>query len=83
MCSWSIAQTGLDCKYRRMTNSTAHAAAFPEVLTVDEAAKVLRISRQSAYQAVRAGEIPTVRIGRRLLVPRAQLEQMLGVTQEG
>lgn len=60
-----------------MTNSPVHAAPFPEVLTVDEAAQFLRISRQSAYQAVRAGEIPVVKIGRRLLVPRAALERML------
>lgn len=48
-----------------------------QVLTVDEAAKMLRISRGSAYQACRAGEIPTISIGRRLLVPRAALDAML------
>ena len=54
------------------------------VLTVEQAAKYLSISRGSAYQACRAGEIPTIRIGRRLLVPRAQLEAMLrGQTGEG
>ena len=47
------------------------------VLTVEEAAKYLSISRGSAYQACQAGEIPTIRIGRRLLVPRAQLEAIL------
>ena len=47
------------------------------VLTVDEAAALLRISRQSAYQAVRAGELPTVKIGRRILVLRHALERML------
>jgi excisionase family DNA binding protein len=52
------------------------------VLTVEEAAQVLRISRQSAYQAARAGELPTVKIGRRLLVPRARLEQMLGLNDD-
>lgn len=47
------------------------------VLTVEEAAKALRISRGSAYSAVERGDIPTIRIGRRLLVPRARLEAML------
>jgi excisionase family DNA binding protein len=47
------------------------------VLTVEEAAELLRISRWSAYQAVRAGELPTIRVGRRILVPRRRLEQML------
>lgn len=47
------------------------------VLTIEEAATMLRISRQSAYEAARRGEIPTVRIGRRLLVPRRRLERLL------
>jgi len=47
------------------------------VLTVEEAAQVLRLSRGSAYEAVRRGDIPTLRIGRRLLVPRAALLRML------
>ena len=48
------------------------------VLTVEEAAVVLRLSRGTAYEAVRRGDIPTIRIGRRLLVPRARLMAMLG-----
>lgn len=47
------------------------------VLTVEEAAKLLRISRGSAYEAARTGQLPTIRIGRRLLVPRVQLRAML------
>ena len=46
-------------------------------VTVDEAAKILGISRNSAYEAVRRGEIPTIRLGRRILVPRSKLEEML------
>jgi excisionase family DNA binding protein len=45
--------------------------------TVEEAAEPLGIARASAYQAARRGELPTVKIGRRLLVPRQRLEQML------
>jgi excisionase family DNA binding protein len=48
-----------------------------EVLTVEEAATVLRISRTLAFAAVRDGELPSVRIGRRVLVPRARLEAFL------
>jgi excisionase family DNA binding protein len=39
-------------------------------VTVTQAAVMLGISRTSAYERVRRGEIPTVRLGRRLLVPR-------------
>jgi len=47
------------------------------VLTVEEAAVILRISRGSAYVAARNGDLPTIKIGKRLLVPRARLEAML------
>ena len=46
-------------------------------LTVDEAALRLGIGRNAAYDAVKCGEIPSIRIGRRLLVPVAALERML------
>ena len=52
--------------------------ALPAVLTVDEVAVALRISRGLAFAAVRAGTIPHVRIGRRILVPRAALVALLG-----
>lgn len=45
--------------------------------TVEQAAAVLNISRGLAYQAARDGKIPTLRIGRRLLVSRRALEKLL------
>jgi excisionase family DNA binding protein len=45
--------------------------------TVVEAAKLLGLSRMAAYAAVSTKEIPSLRIGRRVLVPRAALERML------
>jgi excisionase family DNA binding protein len=56
--------------------------ALPPVLTVEEAATVLRISRGSAYEAVRTGELPHVRIGRSIRVPRAALLALIGCEQE-
>jgi excisionase family DNA binding protein len=53
-------------------------------LTVEEAAEVLSIGRASAYAAAGDGDLPTVRIGRRLLVPVAGLRRMLGeIDQSG
>jgi len=46
-------------------------------LTVEETAKLLGIGRQLAYDRVKTGEIPVIRIGRRLLVPRSALEKLL------
>ena len=45
--------------------------------TIVEVAKVLGIGRNQAYEAARRGEIPSIRIGKRLLVPLAALERML------
>ena len=52
-----------------------------KTLTIEEAAQELGISRNGAYQAAGRGELPTIRIGRRLLVPRAALAQMLGTVE--
>ena len=47
------------------------------VFTVEEARKLLGLSRALMYQAVTSGVIPSIRIGRRILIPKALLEQML------
>lgn len=47
------------------------------VMTVESAAKALHISRNLAYEAVRRGEIPSVRVGKRYLIPRRALERFL------
>ena len=46
-------------------------------MTIEEAAAALNISRGLAYRAARDGRIPTIRIGRRLLVSRRALERLL------
>jgi excisionase family DNA binding protein len=49
-----------------------------QVCSVEEAGRVLGIGGSAAYEAVRRGEIPAIRLGRRIVVPRAALERMLG-----
>ena len=46
-------------------------------VTIREAAKLLGISRNLCYDAVAKGQIPAVRVGRRLLVPRVALQNLL------
>jgi excisionase family DNA binding protein len=46
-------------------------------LTVAQAAKLLGISRNSAYEAAKRGQLPILKIGSRILVPRVALEEML------
>ena len=60
----------------------ASLADMPEVLTIEETASLLRIGRTSAYQAARAGELPVIRLGRKLLVPRRGLEVLLGANND-
>ena len=47
------------------------------VLTATEAARLLRIGRATCYEQIRQGVIPSIRIGRRILVPRAALMHKL------
>lgn len=49
----------------------------PATMTVSEAAALLGISRSSAYECVRLGSIPSIRLGRRIVVPRHALQQLL------
>jgi excisionase family DNA binding protein len=51
-------------------------------LTVEETARLLGISRWLVQQAVRRGELPVVRIGRRILIPRKRLEAVLAGSGE-
>jgi excisionase family DNA binding protein len=51
---------------------------LPAVLTIEEAAAELRIGRTAAYQAARRGELPVIKIGRTLRVPRHRLDALLG-----
>jgi excisionase family DNA binding protein len=48
------------------------------VFSVEEAAYLLNISRALAYELVARGEIPSIRLGRRIVIPRRQLEVLLG-----
>ena len=49
----------------------------PLTLTVGEAAKILRLSRAFTYELVARGELPCVRFGRRIVIPRVAIERIL------
>ncbi len=46
-------------------------------LTIEEMSLTLGIGRNSAYEAVKRGDIPSIRIGRRILVPTKALDNLL------
>lgn len=56
--------------------STQHQSA---TMSVEQAGTLLGISRRSAYRAASAGHLPTIRLGRRLLVPTYKLYALLGI----
>lgn len=65
--------------------STHNRLPDPEVtpwLSIPEAGAVFGLSRAASYQAAQRGEIPTIRLGKRLLVPTARLRAMLGLGME-
>jgi excisionase family DNA binding protein len=58
-------------------STTGPVTTGRKTISVEEAGKRLGISRNTAYEAARKGQIPTLRIGRLLLVPEAAFERML------
>jgi excisionase family DNA binding protein len=50
-------------------------------LNVTEAAHLLNLSRNSAYQGVKRNEIPHIKVGKRILIPREALKRLLEAGQ--
>ena len=50
---------------------------LPDVLNVDEVAEFLRLGRSSVYEAIRQREIPSVRIGKRILISKRALRRIV------
>jgi len=63
----------------RLTRRARTLAKDDSRLAIDvpEAGALLGLSRNGAYQAAAAGTLPTIRVGRRILVPRAALMRLL------
>jgi len=59
----------------------AELIASRPVVTVEEAAKILRISRATAYSLVKAGQLGAIRISkRRIIIPWKAIEDLLAST---
>ena len=53
--------------------------SYPDILNANQLAEILGISRASAYQLLHMDSFPTLRIGKRMLVPKEKL--MLWIDQ--
>jgi excisionase family DNA binding protein len=47
------------------------------VFTVTEVAYLINVSRAFAYELVARGELPSIRLGRRIVIPRSGLQKLL------
>lgn len=54
----------------------------PDVLTVMEAAEVLRVGRSTMYKLVESGEVQHIKIGRKVLIPRLFLQNFVEESSE-
>ena len=61
-------------------NDERSSATERRVWTVSEAARVLGISRAHAYELVARRELPHLRLGRRIVIPRQALDELLEQT---
>lgn len=53
-----------------------------ETYTVTQAAKILGIGRDTLYNAVNTGEVPSMRIGKLIRIPRTAIDRLLGVPKK-
>jgi excisionase family DNA binding protein len=51
--------------------------------SVSEAAQILGISERHAWKSVRQGDLPSFRLGGRVLIPRARLQDLLTGPESG
>jgi excisionase family DNA binding protein len=65
-----------------MTTTVLPDPASEPVISIERAGAILGLGRSAAYDAARRGEIPSLRVGRRVLVPTARLRALLGVDVE-
>lgn len=54
---------------------------LPAALTVAEAAPLLRVSERHLRELLRRGEVPSLRLGRRVVIPTARLLRELGIEE--
>ena len=70
MCVAAVLQAGVRMDEKAETVSK-------ETMSVPEAGKKVGLSRNASYAAVRRGEIPALRFGRKLRVPTARFKRLL------
>jgi excisionase family DNA binding protein len=65
-----------------MLKGIFQASDLPPLLSVEQACKLLGVSRSVGYRAAASGDLPTLRWDRRVYVPTARLLELLGLPAE-
>ena len=66
-----------------MTVTASEFSQLPALIGVEQACALLGISRSAGYRAAAVGDLPTIRLGRRLYVPTARLAALIGLHVDG
>ena len=64
-------------RQNEMEPESREGTVMPDVMTVTELAKRLRIGRSSAYGLVSSGEVRSIRVGRVIRIPAAAVDDFL------
>jgi excisionase family DNA binding protein len=64
---------------KRLASHVKKSISDRLVYTVPEAGRLLGLGRNSAYEAAKRGDIPTIRMGRLLRVPKGPFHKLVGV----
>lgn len=54
---------------------------YPDVVTVDDLQKMLKIGRNSAYDILKAGLIKTIKVGKRYIIPKQSVINFLATAE--
>ena len=65
-----------------MNKTKEHHKEEAMTLSVEHAARLIGVSRSTAYRLVRDGELPSIKVGRRVLVLKKPLMEMLGAEED-
>jgi excisionase family DNA binding protein len=66
-----------------MIVTASEVSQLPALIGVQQACDLLGISRSAGYRAAAAGDLPTIRLGRRLYVPTARFAALIGLPVDG
>ncbi|MCQ2470728.1 MAG: helix-turn-helix domain-containing protein [Clostridia bacterium] len=54
---------------------------YPDVVTVDDLQKMLKIGRNSAYDILKSGLIKTIKVGKRYIIPKQSVINFLATAK--